>query len=197
MSIIAISGKIGSGKDLTGSIIKELSPYNNWEVKKFAGKLKEICSLILNFPVEYFEVPDFKQRELGSEWDYTKKEDVKTEGNLSYKKAMTVRDLLQLLGTNAFRDQVHPNIWVNALFSDYTQDSNWIITDCRFINEAEAIKKRGGVIVRIEREEESVRHDHSSESELDTWEFDYVIKNDSDIETLKEKVGKMLDDLDI
>lgn len=192
MSIIAISGKIGSGKDLTGSIIKHLQPYNNWEIKKFAGKLKEVCSIILNFPVEYFEVPDFKQRELGSEWDYTNKEFI-----LDYKKAMTVRDLLQLLGTNAFRDQVHPNIWVNALFSSYTDNSNWIITDCRFKNEAEAIKKRGGIIVRIERGDGSYGQEHSSESELDGWEFDYVIKNDSGIDSLQDKVGQMLDDLDI
>ena len=33
----------------------------------------------------------------------------------------TPRLLLQLLGTDAGRNIVHPNIWVNALMSDYRQ----------------------------------------------------------------------------
>jgi len=88
---------------------------------------------------------------------------------------MTPRLLLQLLGTDCGRDIIHPNIWVNSLFADYKpQDSlkgvlftlrdgstkfvesalsypSWIITDCRFPNEAEAVKSRGGIVIRVER----------------------------------------------
>jgi hypothetical protein len=85
---------------------------------------------------------------------------------------LTRRKLMQLLGTECGRDIIHPNIWVNALFADYkdviTQvksykeepDSGkaytkgkpkWIITDVRFPNEVEAINRRNGVIIRVNR----------------------------------------------
>ena len=78
---------------------------------------------------------------------------------------LTPRLLLQLIGTDGGRDIVHPQIWVNATMADYNPKynsrpedrmdkldyPNWIITDVRFPNEAEAIKKRGGIIIRVNR----------------------------------------------
>jgi hypothetical protein len=63
--IIGISGKIGSGKDTIGEIIQGLSITNGereFEVKKFAGKLKTIASLLTGFPVEDFEDQEFKEK---------------------------------------------------------------------------------------------------------------------------------------
>lgn len=79
----------------------------------------------------------------------------------------TPRTLMQMLGTDGGRNIVHPNIWVNGLMSEYRAKSlkdnpqlnvadysnsefpNWIITDVRFPNEAAAVKKREGVLLRI------------------------------------------------
>ena len=55
----------------------------------------------------------------------------------------TPRFLLQFIGTNLFRNQLHPEIWVNSLMSEYkvevipnenygsnkTKPNNWIITE--------------------------------------------------------------------
>ena len=121
MAIISITGKIGSGKDTAAEIIKELAPEYGWEIKKFAGKLKTVASILTNIPVEKFEDQEFKKTFLSKEWSYwTPDEEVKD---------MSVRELLQLLGTEAMRNGLHPNTWVNALWSDYTDKSNWIITD--------------------------------------------------------------------
>ncbi len=38
-----------------------------------------------------------------------------------YRKAMTVRELLQKLGTDAIRDNLHEDAWVNALISEYNR----------------------------------------------------------------------------
>jgi hypothetical protein len=143
--IIGINGKIGSGKDTVGSIIQYLTSdcgdVNNksyrdydlflimggnsdWEIKKFAGKLKEIASLLTSIPIEKFEDQEFKKTMLGPEWN------------------MTVRDFLQILGTEGLRDGLHTNVWVNALMCTYDEHSNWIITDMRFPNEMEAVEKR-------------------------------------------------------
>lgn len=65
MSIIAISGKIGSGKSTVGEIIQGLMITNNneeWELKLFAGKLKQIASLLTGIPVEKFEDQEFKKK---------------------------------------------------------------------------------------------------------------------------------------
>ncbi len=111
----------------------------------------------------------------------------------------TVRDFLQLLGTDAIRNGLHSNAWVNALMADYKpakmdqyHPSNWIVTDVRFPNEAEAIKDRGGVIIRIDRPGVEPVNAHPSEVALDNWDFDYKIANVSDLPALKQTVEVLL-----
>lgn len=87
--IISFSGKIGSGKDLSGNICKILlqSPHLNnegvetfldkelyknegsWEIRKWADKLKDIVCTILNCSREQLEDREFKETKLGEEWD--------------------------------------------------------------------------------------------------------------------------------
>src|SRR5690606_31884897 len=40
-----------------------------WEIKKFAEKLKQVASILLNIPVEKFEDQEFKNTTLSEEWD--------------------------------------------------------------------------------------------------------------------------------
>lgn len=127
----------------------------------------------------------------------------------------TYRELLQLLGTEALRNVIHENCHVNSLFADYKAEEllnnpqlnvtdysnskfpNWLITDTRFPNEAKAIKDRGGIIIRVERPRPfdhptELGNTHPSETSLDNYIFDYVIKNDGTIEELIEKVKQIL-----
>lgn len=69
---------------------------------------------------------------------------------------------------------------------------NWIITDTRFINEAIAIKNAGGIVIRIDRPGVKPINNHSSEIELDNWNFDYKIANVSDLIALKASVLTIL-----
>jgi hypothetical protein len=208
--IIGINGKIGSGKDTIGEIIQGLSVTNGgrqFEIKKFAGKLKQIASLLTGIPIEDFEDQEFKTTNLGAEWD--------TE--LEYVIPMTVREFLQKLGTEAMRNGLHTNVWVNALFADYRgpkmseyNPSNWIITDMRFPNELEAVVERKGITIRVVRPKiESVVDkmrpysdlvhygipmpvEHPSETALDDAKFHYEIINDGSIKDLIEKVKQIL-----
>ena len=116
----------------------------------------------------------------------------------------TVRGFLQRLGTEAIRDGIHPNTWVNALMADYnpegfwpeaawkTKIPNWIITDCRFPNEAQAIKDRGGLVIRVTRPGENLADLHPSETSLDSWTFDFVLDNSGTIAQLKDNVAFFL-----
>ena len=211
--IISISGKIGSGKDTVAEIIKSTTPYYDWKIKKFAGKLKEVASLITGIPMEAFEDQEFKKTNLGPEWNRNTTEFIET-GVIQYHRdvPMTVRELLQYLGTEAMRNHLHQNVWVNALLSDYKaavpEDSqllsavesymtypNWIITDTRFPNELEAVRKYDAITIKVVRDSgNNVGTGHASETALDhITDWDYVIINDGTIEDLRRKVLDILE----
>lgn len=198
MAIISISGKIGSGKDTVAAIIMELANDRQWEVKKWAGKLKEVASLLTGIPKEKFEDQEFKKTNLGSEWNINSN-------------PMTVRDLLQLLGTEAMRNGLHTDTWVNALMSEYKTDNGvdmkaegngdgvvadkfWIITDTRFPNELAAITRHEGIAIKVVRDSgNQIGTTHSSETALDHYEdWDYVIDNEGSIDDLRKKIFNML-----
>ena len=221
--LIGISGKIGSGKDTVGKYLQyfysseyprhtfeEFKEYprwvntNDWQIKKYADKLKEIVCLLIGCTRGQLEDNNFKNKELGQEWwYYIDPVDMLTmHSYLEWKDAfedrflvkLTPRLLLQFLGTEAGREIIHPNIWCNALFSNYTKETNWIITDIRFPNEANAIKERGGILIRLTRTtpvaEEVAKHE--SETALDNYDkFDYIIDNRGTEEELYAQIDKL------
>jgi hypothetical protein len=199
LRLIGISGKIGSGKDTFAEIIRLLTsmPYltnetiehylNNpnknvmrteWSVKKFAGKLKEVATLLTGIPTHKFEDQDFKKTNLPEEWNIWYPNQDRSE-------PMTVRELLQKLGTDAMRNGLHVNTWVNATFANFLNTSRWLITDVRFPNEAAAIIEKGGILVRLERNSDT--GDHPSETSLDNYEFSIVIENKGSLLELIQK----------
>ena len=217
------------------------APYMNeyqsgWKIVKFADKLKDIVCLLTGCTRNDLEDRDFKELELGEEWWYwymeldggyspiildyltTTKKELKSYEGLELVKP-TPRFLLQFIGTNLLRNQLHPNIWVNTLFADYREkvdfdnnlpmNKNWIITDLRFKNEKKAVEDRGGITIRVNRnalikdnngnpiESNKSYYDistvqHPSETALDDAKFDYYIDNNSDIPSLIEEVKKIL-----
>ncbi len=227
MPLIGISGKAGAGKDLVGVIIQYLvhttgiinmeywedfknkSTFNQivfsqYVIKKFADKLKTIVCLLIGCTREQLEDREFKEKELGEEWWYYKgRNNSLIPYNQTSKRSTedlikpTPRLLLQLIGTDLFRNQLHPNTWVNASFANYLNNA-WIFTDVRFPNELEAIKKRKGITIRVnrglvERTGKMIQGpEHISETALDNAEFDYVIENNGTIEELIEQVKKIL-----
>ena len=190
-NLIGISGKIGSGKDTVAAIIQELYP--QYEVKKFAGKLKDIASILTGIPVEKFEDQEFKKTDLGKEWSYAYPDQYYDDGE-SVMVCMSVRQLLQKLGTDALRDNLHENVWVNALMADYNKDSNWIVTDCRFPNEAKIIEEKGGILLRVERSTCNLGI-HPSETALDDFPFEHVIFNNGSMDDLRNEVKKFLESI--
>jgi dephospho-CoA kinase len=176
--IIGISGKAGSGKDTFAEEFRNniINRDTSWFIKKFSSKLKATACQILGVPFELFENQHFKTTNIGEKW-----------GN------MTAREFLQVIGST-MRDYVHKDIWINALFSNYNEVDhypNWIITDVRYLNEVGAIKKRGGIVIRINRDTGS-NDTHVSETQLDNYPFDYVIDNNGDINNLKNEVSKFI-----
>lgn len=169
-----------------------------YEIKKYATKVKQIASLLSGIPIERFESQDFKKFNMPTVWNKIKKP---TSAYGEQTEKMKVREFLQKIGTDALRDGLHSDVWINALYADYrptgvnddnypqmeTIMPNWIITDVRFPNEAQAIIDRGGIMVRINRTDKSrVNADHPSEIALDDWDgFHYTIDNNGTLEDLQ------------
>ena len=138
MSMLAISGKKQSGKNTIAKIINQLTN-NKYEEKCFADKLKDIICILINCNREQLENESFKSKELGEEWWYwymerdggyspiildyltTTKKELKSYQGLELIKP-TPRFLLQFIGTDLLRNQLHPEIWVTSTFSTYTGD---------------------------------------------------------------------------
>ena len=229
--IIGINGYAGSGKDTVGTIIQYLQADTNiplkgvlnktphhiwwleersgWEIKKWAGKLKDIASLLTGIPVESFEDQEFKKTLLGPEWGtvtLNPLNSIPVFSDIQFNSLMSVREFLQKLGTDAIRDGLHTNAWVNALMAGYKPGPfypdvaiekhaklpNWIITDTRFPNEAQAIKDKDGIVIRVDRPGVKPINDHPSEVGLDHWNFDYKIANVSDLKALTGTVEMIL-----
>ena len=168
--IIGISGKMQSGKDTAANIIRSWD--ESWQVRRFADKLKDITCMLIGCSREDLEDIKFKDEPLDKSWG-----------------KMTPRLLMQLLGTECGREVIHENIWVNALFADYKDQSKWIIPDVRFPNEADAVISRGGLLLRLERDT-GRKETHKSETALDDYPFEHVINGNGSIERLHVKVTK-------
>jgi len=177
VNLIGISGRIGSGKDTFAHLLMQRVGAD-WEIKKYAHKLKIIASILTGVPVDKFEDQDFKMKQMPKEWG-----------------EMTYREFLQRLGTEAVRNNIHNNAWVNAFYADFVSEGlgqdlvepQWIVTDVRFENEADEIKKRGGIMVRISRNESSGENLHSSETALDDYPFDYIVNNSGTLKDLESQ----------
>lgn len=155
--IIGVAGKKQSGKDTFGKLLQAID--SDYENKKFSNKLKEVVSMLTGYSVALLEEEDIKNQRLGATF-----------------KGLTIRELLQQLGTEVFRNNFDDDIWVNLLFNSYSE-GKWVITDVRFQNEVDMIKQYGGIVVKVERASTDSEDTHISENLVDRFEYDYIIKN--------------------
>lgn len=160
----------------------------------FADSLKEMCVMLFNIPPECVYGTDEQKNQVQEHlrWEnmpsvYTdeKMYGLSIEANPNLEKVihyhpegmMTAREFMQFLGTDVMRKMYEP-IWIDNCFNRIEEDSPEIavIGDCRFINEVNAVKKRGGKVVRLLR---SVKQgSHTSEVDLDGHNgYDAVINN--------------------
>lgn len=200
---------------------------SGWENKKFAEKLKQIVAILIGCKREDLENDEFKNTPLPAQWDRwyyrhtwglndngrisdyyaTEKQAVDAKssvlqrfptGTELIRQQLTPRLLLQWIGTEGLRDIVHPEIHVLSLFMDYKEGSKWVITDVRFPNEADVIKQRGGIVIRVENDRVESTDTHPSEIGLDDYQsFDAIIPNNATLDELRIEIEKAFITLNI
>ena len=196
--IIGIAGLMGSGKDTAADYLVNFYGYRR---DSFASTLKDAVSAIFGWDRELLEGRTRESRE----W----REEVDLWWSARLDHVITPRWVLQQWGTEVARRSFHDDIWIASMENKLRQTSdNTVITDCRFPNEVESIRRVGGKVVRITRGPdpvwfETARHDphlmpqnypgvHASEYSWAPVVFDHTIDNNGTIEELYQQIKNLL-----
>lgn len=181
--ILGLSGKRGSGKD---ALSKKLIPLG-WERWSFADELKRKIREEFGLTIEQTD-GDLKE--------------VPTQYINEQGKALTPRDIMTLCG--AYYRAIDPLYWVKVVFKRLNETpvigvKKIVITDVRFPNEVAYLKERNAKIIRINRPQElniyKVPITDHTETQLDTYNFDYVIPAECNVNFADlEREAKTLND---
>ena len=111
------------------------------------------------------------------------------------------RKFLQWIGTEWGRE-TDPDIWINLAIKNAPTIGNIYCSDCRFINELEALKKDKWICIKLinnhRRDSKRVGSgdiNHISESQIDLIsddKWDYIVLNDSSLTNLYDKIDKIV-----
>ena len=175
--LIAICGHKFSGKSTVARLLHNATGY---EVVSFADKLKDVCCVLSGCTREQLEDYDFKETQLVP--DYLRPYCLNAE-------KPTFRAFLQHFGSEVMRG-VNDNIWIDCTLSNCGE--NAIISDCRFPNEAKAVKARGGIVIKVVRPDAKASDSHQSETRIDEIDADYVLWNDTTLENLVLNVDSLV-----
>jgi hypothetical protein len=175
--LIGLTGRARAGKDSAASVLVEEFGFKRYA---FADKLKSMA-LALD-PL----IPDTVYEGLTGRLSTH----VKVKGWDAAKLNPEVRRFLQVLGTEAVRDHLGENAWVQALEVQLEEENpeRAVITDVRFPNEAEFIRTSPGFaeLWKMERVnpdgtpyDNGVGDAHASEALIDTLSADVVVSASS------------------
>lgn len=162
--IIGLAGYARSGKDTLASMM-----VSNYDFKQiaYADALKNILKatnplldedgMRLNEALSYFGEDDLKSSKYGGEY----------------------RRLCQKLGTEGIRKNIGESTWINVVKDSISADpeSDWVVTDCRFANEIQAVKDLGGQVLWVHRPGVDPVNSHSSDNSISERDADEIIYN--------------------
>ena len=179
-----------TGKDTFANFLKLELTSRNISCKKvsFAWKLKQICFELYEWAG--LRAPEFYDTQEGELLREVKLERLISEDT---PEGLSPRDIWIQMGTNAVREQVYQQTWLNYVLMTDFGVKVVIIPDVRFPNEAQGIKQRGGILIKVVRpgygpDERPGTPDHLNPDkalmEYDGW--DYVVGSSGDIRDLGE-----------
>jgi len=211
MNTIGILGNIGSGKNTVAQYLatKGCIPTS------FAGPIKDLCTSVFGWDRELLEGETDESREFreGIDLYWSKKLNISN---------FTPRLALQLIGTDVMRDHFNQDIWLNSLEYRvkklHNQNECVVISDVRFKNELDLIKRVGGTTILVQRDEKPEWYDialaanngdavakhimsrdfkdvHSSEYDWIGADIDFTVNNNGTLEELYANLDVLLDKL--
>ena len=180
-----ISGKMQSGKNTLANLIIDELTKSKIKVGYdfFAKPVKDQCKEIFRPLENYLNTLSTK---------YSIEELYTDDDNWYEDKNEITRILLQTYATEIFRNEVDVDYWAKLLVKNYKANINDVlcITDWRFRNEIEVVKKENinHITIRVNRpsvKRDSEKDKHQSEIDLDSYNmFDFEINN-TDFDSLQ------------
>lgn len=171
--LIGLTGRIGSGKS---TVAEHLVKEHGFTELTFAGPLKEI-GVVFGFTHDELYGTQEQKATPNAYW------------------GVSGREFLQKFGTEIGRQTLPTlipemnDVWIRLLETKLDKHEHIVVSDVRFPNEADIIKKHGGLIVNISRCEREGNHTHatpthSSESSSQHITPDYTIVNNGTLDEL-------------
>lgn len=167
--VVALSGVAGSGKSTAAAHLQ----YQGYTLVKFAGPLKDMI------------------RAIGLSESQIEGTDKEKPSPLLLGK--TPRYAMQTLGTEWGRNIIGPHFWVgiweSRVLDVLGNGGRVVVDDCRFANEAKAVRALGGIIVRLESRG-GIAGGH--ESEKMDFDEDIIVHNNGTVASLHEQLDSLL-----
>jgi hypothetical protein len=168
--IVGIAGRAGVGKDTVAQLIKD--EYPNYCHMAFAQPIKDMLSMIdvdcTTRETKELPIPEFD---------------------------ISPRRMAQTLGTEWGR-ALHPDFWLivaeREMYSLGMHSNNFVFSDVRFENEADFIRRKGGLIIHVRSDIAPAVEAHVSEKGIATRLADYIVVNNGTIEDLRTKIKSMI-----
>ena len=190
--IIGLTGKKEVGKDTVGQYFVE---HHNFLHRSYAAIMKQAVAALWGIPLDW--VDEYKDPELKAY--VTLHGGMADELSSTVKRSMDWREFLQRFGTEMGRETFGSEFWVDFVVPSLDNAPNWwphsdiVITDVRFLNEAERIKDFEGKIIEIVRPGYE-GDNHVSELGLPDSMIDVRIHNGGTIDNLLWTAGKVLNE---
>lgn len=203
MTILALAGKAGVGKDTMAEVLVKKHGYTRISL---ADPLRDLCSRVFRMDRNMFLDHDKKDKEIDmvmldyhhidqireivqNEWGYPISYDMRENMEEYYDEEFeTPRDILRCIGTKLLRNCIDRNIWIQLAMSKIQSTGpKVVITDCRFENEREAFAKCGALLILIKRNDDGCSENH--EHDLgDEYDYDVVFTNDGTLTEFQSNI---------
>jgi len=185
--IIGLAGSKGSGKDTFAKLCVDIINEEEGHlacVQSWAYLLKKSAAATLGIDIDDINSWADSMKNEGqveAAW-YDDSDNVVT---------ISGREFLQNYGTEAHREIFGKDFWVNAFWEENDEAALNIvdvmfIADTRFENEAQSIKDRGGIVLRIDRGLAKSNDTHASELGLPGELIDIVVDNNGTLYELEQ-----------
>jgi hypothetical protein len=179
--LIGLVGYAGTGKDTVRQLLES---EHGFVGLAFADPIRQMLRALFSengIDEKYMDDRAFKEATI---------EDLLTEQPLSY------RHMAQTLGTEWGRN-LSPDFWLQiagAFIADQRRrgERRFVVSDVRFVNEAQWIKDAGGELWHIHRPSASPVRAHASEAEIALIEVDRVVNNSGSIDDLWTRVDDVM-----
>lgn len=183
--VIGLGHRRRVGKDTFGGLLRDylrVFTNNALDVRTaaFADKLKSICC-------DLYGWAGLK----GRQWYEDHPEDRET---VLPDLGMSPRELWIKFGTNAVRNHVYQDTWVDSLLRGVNCDV-LIVTDVRFPGEAKKIHDMGGMLLRLDNPAVRQSDDVADTALLNYGGWDQVILNDGAVEDLRQTALRLAESL--